>query len=77
MGPAVQQDLLGGRPPFAGTYRMRGPLSEADGAVQESWLRLSSSKPSAVGNLRGWLTRLPKISPKPLRRSVADNFSTA
>jgi RNA polymerase sigma factor (sigma-70 family) len=37
-------------------YRMLGSLSEADDAVQESWLRLSRSDASAVENLRGWLT---------------------
>src|SRR5262249_15800572 len=37
-------------------YRMLGSLSEADDAVQEAWLRLSSSDASEVENLRGWLT---------------------
>src|SRR5712692_4268282 len=37
-------------------YRMLGSLSEADDAVQESWLRLSRSDTSGVGNLGGWLT---------------------
>src|SRR5262249_3924766 len=37
-------------------YRMLGSLSEADDAVQESWLRLSRSDASAIENLRGWLT---------------------
>ncbi|WP_328612800.1 sigma-70 family RNA polymerase sigma factor [Amycolatopsis sp. NBC_00355] len=37
-------------------YRMLGSLSEADDAVQESWLRLSRSDTSDVGNLAGWLT---------------------
>ena len=37
-------------------YRMLGSLSEADDAVQESWLRLSRSDISDVENLRGWLT---------------------
>jgi RNA polymerase sigma factor (sigma-70 family) len=36
-------------------YRMLGSLSEADDAVQESWLRLSQSDRS-VENLGGWLT---------------------
>lgn len=39
-------------------YRMLGSLSEADDAVQESWLRLSRSDTSAVDNLGGWLTRV-------------------
>ena len=37
-------------------YRMLGSHSEADDAVQESWLRLSRSEPSEVQNLGGWLT---------------------
>jgi RNA polymerase sigma factor (sigma-70 family) len=37
-------------------YRMLGSPSEADDAVQESWLRLSRSGPDGVGNLGGWLT---------------------
>jgi RNA polymerase sigma-70 factor (ECF subfamily) len=37
-------------------YRMLGSPSEADDAVQESWLRLSRSDTSEVENLTGWLT---------------------
>jgi RNA polymerase sigma factor (sigma-70 family) len=37
-------------------YRMLGSLSEADDAVQESWLRLSRSDIRGVENLGGWLT---------------------
>ncbi|MGW5256126.1 RNA polymerase sigma factor SigJ [Streptomyces sp. NPDC004012] len=37
-------------------YRMLGSLSEADDAVQETWLRLSRSDVSEVQNLGGWLT---------------------
>ncbi|MER8156652.1 sigma-70 family RNA polymerase sigma factor [Streptomyces sp. NPDC094472] len=36
-------------------YRMLGSLSEADDAVQETWLRLSRADTEAVGNLSGWL----------------------
>jgi RNA polymerase sigma factor (sigma-70 family) len=37
-------------------YRMLGSVSEADDAVQETWLRLSRSDTSGVENLRAWLT---------------------
>ena len=37
-------------------FRMLGSLSEADDAVQESWLRLSRSGAIGVENLSGWLT---------------------
>jgi RNA polymerase sigma-70 factor, ECF subfamily len=37
-------------------YRMLGSLSDADDAVQESWLRLNRSDTSDVQNLSAWLT---------------------
>lgn len=37
-------------------YRLLGSASEADDAVQETWLRLSRSDVSDVKNLNGWLT---------------------
>jgi RNA polymerase sigma factor (sigma-70 family) len=37
-------------------YRMLGSLSEADDAVQESWLHVSRSDTGGVENLGGWLT---------------------
>src|SRR5262245_1256606 len=35
---------------------MLGSLSEAEDAVQETWLRLSRADTSDVANLKGWLT---------------------
>jgi len=37
-------------------YRMLGSLSEADDAVQETWLRLNRSGAGDVRDLRAWLT---------------------
>jgi len=36
-------------------YRMLGSVSEADDAVQESWIRLSRSTASEIDNLEAWL----------------------
>ena len=41
---------------LAVAYRMLGTLSEADDAVQESWLRLNRADTHDVENLTGWLT---------------------
>jgi RNA polymerase sigma-70 factor (ECF subfamily) len=37
-------------------YRMLGTQSEADDAVQETWLRLSRADSDQVENMRAWLT---------------------
>ena len=37
-------------------YRMLGSLSEADDAVQESWLRLNRTDADEIENLDAWLT---------------------
>src|SRR5215469_12679539 len=39
-------------------YRMLGSLTEADDAVQDTWLRLSRSGADDVENLRAWLTTI-------------------
>jgi len=45
------------RPRLRGVaYRLLGSLSEAEDAVQETWLRLQRTNRDAVDNLAGWLT---------------------
>jgi RNA polymerase sigma factor (sigma-70 family) len=39
-------------------YRMLGSLTDADDAVQDTWLRLSRSGADEVENLGGWLTTI-------------------
>jgi RNA polymerase sigma-70 factor (ECF subfamily) len=37
-------------------YRLLGSMTDADDAVQDTWLRLNGTDASEVGNLGGWLT---------------------
>jgi RNA polymerase sigma-70 factor, ECF subfamily len=37
-------------------YRMLGSLTEAEDAVQETWMRLNRADPDSIDNLGGWLT---------------------
>jgi RNA polymerase sigma factor (sigma-70 family) len=47
------------RPQLRGVaYRLLGSLSEADDALQESWLRLSRADTSDIENLGGWFTTI-------------------
>jgi len=39
-------------------YRMLGSFSDADDAVQDTWLRMSRSGTDEIENLRGWLTTI-------------------
>src|SRR6266550_4150288 len=43
---------------LAVAYRMLGSMSEAEDAVQDTWLRLSRSDTSQVENMGGWLTTI-------------------
>ena len=39
-------------------YRMLGSLTDADDAVQDTWLRVSRADASGVENMGGWLTTI-------------------
>jgi RNA polymerase sigma-70 factor (ECF subfamily) len=53
-------------------YRLLGSMSDADDAVQETWLRLSRADTSGVDNLTGWLTTVvARVSLDMLRARTA------
>lgn len=53
-------------------YRMLGSLSEADDAVQETWLRVNRAGAGGVENLAGWLTTVvARVCLNMLRARVA------
>src|SRR6266568_895667 len=54
-------------------YRMLGSLSEADDAVQETWLRASRTDTSDVENLGGWLTPVAARGADRRSRARADH----
>jgi DNA-directed RNA polymerase specialized sigma24 family protein len=55
-------------------YRMLGSVSEADDAVQETWLRLNRSDAGAIENLQGWLTTVvARVSLNALRSRATRN----
>ena len=57
MTAALTEFFEGQRPQLrAVAYRMLGSLTEAEDAVQETWLRLARTDTTDVGNLGGWLT---------------------
>ena len=64
-------------------YRLLGSATDADDAVQDTWLRLTGADTTDVANLRGWLTTVvARVSLNMLRsrrreQPVGDSWSGA
>jgi RNA polymerase sigma factor (sigma-70 family) len=57
MGADVTAQFQASRPRLQSlAYRMLGSLTDAEDAVQETWIRLSRSDAEGIDNLGGWLT---------------------
>jgi len=57
--PELAEEFEKHRPHLrAVAYRMLGSASEAEDAVQESWIRLGRAEVNEVENLRAWLTTI-------------------
>ena len=56
---------------FSIAYRMLGSVTEAEDAVQETWLRLSRSGDRDIRDLRAWLTTVVSRVCLDLLRSLA------
>ncbi len=57
MGADLSADFQANRGHLhAVAYRMLGSLTEAEDAVQETWIRFNRSDTSSIDNLGGWLT---------------------
>jgi RNA polymerase sigma-70 factor (ECF subfamily) len=54
---ALAEEFTGYRPHLmAVAYRLTGSVSDAEDAVQESWLRLARADHDEIRDLKGWLT---------------------